>query len=115
MTRALEQANRRYENAMQWVGKDNPSYGPIINRDTCIAKNGCRNCIEFCPGDLIHFDGTKPVVKYLDECWFCGVCATVCGPRAISYIFPEKVLKGKGDEGVTASISSSGSETTTVQ
>jgi NAD-dependent dihydropyrimidine dehydrogenase PreA subunit len=91
---AVKNAEKQYEQALQWKGRDNPDYGVIINRETCISKAGCRNCINFCPGDLIYFEDGKPVVKFNDECWFCGVCAAVCGPKAISYIFPKEILSG---------------------
>ncbi|GEM_PF-424907 len=91
---AAKQAEKLFKQGLEWRGKDNPHYGVIINRDTCIARLGCRNCIEFCPGDLIYFENGRPEVKFLDECWYCGICASVCGPRAISYIFPEQILQG---------------------
>lgn len=94
VSRAVREAEKQYNQALEWLGKDNPEYGVIINRDTCIAKRGCRNCIEFCPGDLIYFENGRPEVKFLDECWYCGICSSVCGPRAIAYIFPNKILQG---------------------
>ncbi len=93
---AVKNAEKQYNQGLEWLNRENPGYGVIINRDTCIAKLGCRNCIEFCPGDLIYYENGRPEVKFVDECWYCGICATVCGPRAISYIFPEQILKGPG-------------------
>ena len=90
---AVVKAEKQYRQGLEWKGKDNPDYGVIINRSTCISNKGCRNCIEFCPGDLIYFEDSKPIVKFNDECWFCGICSAVCGPKAISYIFPEQILK----------------------
>jgi NAD-dependent dihydropyrimidine dehydrogenase PreA subunit len=90
----VKQAEKQYKQALEWKGRENPEFGVIINRETCIAKLGCRNCIEFCPGDLIYFEDGRPDVKFLDECWYCGICAAVCPPKAISYIFPEEILKG---------------------
>lgn len=93
VSKIVADAQKQYEQALAWRGKGNPEHGVIINRDTCIASRGCRNCINFCPGDLIYFSNGKPEVKFQDECWFCGICAQVCGPKAIAYIFPEQILK----------------------
>ncbi|MDG6995991.1 MAG: hypothetical protein JRN52_08710 [Nitrososphaerota archaeon] len=97
VSRAIKRAEAQYEQGLSWRSRNNPDYGVIINRDSCISSKGCRNCIEFCPGDLIYFENGKPIVKFNDECWFCGICASVCGPTAISYIFPEQILKAKTD------------------
>jgi NAD-dependent dihydropyrimidine dehydrogenase PreA subunit len=93
VSKIVREAENQYKQALAWRGKENPDYGVIINRETCIAKLGCRNCIEFCPGDLIYYENGRPDVKFLDECWYCGICAQVCGPRAIAYIFPDEILK----------------------
>lgn len=89
---AIRQADKQYKQSLEWVGKENYNYGPIINRDTCISKKGCRNCIEYCPGDLIFYENGRPEVKLVDECWYCGICASVCGPKAIGYIFPQQII-----------------------
>jgi NAD-dependent dihydropyrimidine dehydrogenase PreA subunit len=92
VSKIVKEAENQYKQGLTWRGKENPEYGVIINRETCIARLGCRNCIQFCPGDLIYYEDGRPEVKFLDECWYCGICAQVCGPRAISYIFPEQIL-----------------------
>ena len=49
-----------------------------FNEDTC---DGCGRCVEVCMCDaFVHNPqkGQPPIVKYLDECWFCGCCITHC-------------------------------------
>jgi len=46
--------------------------------------------LTICPGDLIYHDeGNKkalPVVKYPDECWYCGLCQSICPVDAINIV-----------------------------
>ena len=47
-------------------------------------------------GDLIyHEEGNKeklPVVAYPDECWYCGLCQSICPTHAITVVFPEQMV-----------------------
>ena len=59
----------------------------VIDVDKC---SGCGICDEICPGDLIHMDHEtdKAVIRYPDECWYCGSCRVECPEEAITYVFP---------------------------
>ncbi|MGD9239674.1 MAG: 4Fe-4S binding protein [Desulfobacterales bacterium] len=49
-----------------------------FNEDTC---DGCGKCVEVCMCDaFVHNPqkGKAPILKYPDECWFCGCCITHC-------------------------------------
>jgi adenylylsulfate reductase subunit B len=65
---------------------------PIIDYDKCVA---CGTCDE-CPGDVIHFEegpeGALPVVKYPEECWYCGSCRQDCPQGAITILFSPAML-----------------------
>jgi NAD-dependent dihydropyrimidine dehydrogenase PreA subunit len=54
-----------------------------------------------CPGDLIfHDEGNKnalPVVKYPDECWYCGLCQAICPVDAIKVVFPKQMTHNQTD------------------
>lgn len=66
------------------------AHGPIIDSEFC---NGCNNCVDGCPMDMIfpaEKPGSPPMVRYPDECWYCGSCVMVCPtqPRAVKLIHP---------------------------
>lgn len=64
----------------------------LINPETCIR---CMICDFVCPGDIIYKEprsGELPVVKYADECWYCGLCEQSCPTQAITIVFPEHML-----------------------
>jgi len=66
------------------------AHGPVIDSELC---NGCNKCVDGCPMDMIFFaekPGDPPVIRYPDECWYCGSCFMVCPtqPRAIKLIHP---------------------------
>lgn len=49
-----------------------------INEDIC---DGCGMCVEVCMSDVFARNpkkGKPPLVRYPDECWFCGCCITDC-------------------------------------
>ncbi|KKM10481.1 4Fe-4S ferredoxin [Clostridiales bacterium PH28_bin88] len=54
--------------------------------------NGCGLCEKNCPGDLIFMQDGLPVVKYPDECWFCGACRIDCPEACIQIVFPLSVV-----------------------
>lgn len=65
-------------------------HGPIIKKEIC---NGCNKCVDGCPMAMIFPAeklGGPPVVRYPDECWYCGSCVMVCPtqPPAIDLIHP---------------------------
>ena len=64
---------------------------PVIDMTKC---NGCGICDRHCPLDVIYFDRqTKvPDVKYPEECWHCGSCRLDCPTKAISIVFPARML-----------------------
>ncbi len=45
------------------------------------ACDGCGMCVEVCMCDAFEKNpekGKPPILKYPDECWFCGSCITHC-------------------------------------
>jgi len=71
---------------------------PIVI-DANLCKDGCTICDYFCPGDIIYRESPKemPVVKYQDECWYCGICADNCPVDAITVVFPENMVNCQTD------------------
>jgi NAD-dependent dihydropyrimidine dehydrogenase PreA subunit len=64
----------------------------LIDENTCV--DGCTICDFFCPGDIIYREekNKPPIVKYQDECWYCGACVIHCPVDAVSIIFPPEML-----------------------
>lgn len=63
---------------------------PVFDYQKC---NGCGICELYCPGDVIYMEGgdkdsRRPVLKYPEECWHCGICRLDCRRGAVSYKFP---------------------------
>ena len=62
-----------------------------FNEDVC---TGCNTCVEVCMCDTLSPNpekGKPPIVKYPEECWFCGCCVTDCplkGKGAIRIVTP---------------------------
>ena len=58
-------------------------------------------CDWICPGDLIYKEEdnreTLPVIKYPDECWYCGLCQSICPTNAITVVFPEQMVNNQTD------------------
>lgn len=74
-------------------------HNPIqIDAQLCVR---CELCDWICPGDIIYKDeGDRdrlPLVAYPDECWYCGLCQTICPTKAITVVFPEQMLHNKTD------------------
>jgi NAD-dependent dihydropyrimidine dehydrogenase PreA subunit len=65
--------------------------------DPALCVKGCTLCDQFCPGDIIYrLDLEKtPVVKYEDECWYCGSCEEYCPTDAVKILFPPEMLHSK--------------------
>jgi len=69
----------------------------LIDENTCLNK--CTICDFFCPGDIIYrLEKDKPpVVKYIEECWYCGACALHCPVDAVKIIFPPNMIDCQTD------------------
>jgi NAD-dependent dihydropyrimidine dehydrogenase PreA subunit len=67
----------------------------LINENTCL--DGCTICDFFCPGDIIYREARNepPIVKYQNECWYCGACVIHCPVDAVSIVFPDEMLNCK--------------------
>lgn len=69
------------------------THNPIlIDPIKCIR---CNICDYFCPGDIIYNrqeENELPVVRYPDECWYCGNCEQTCPTAAITIVFPAEML-----------------------
>ncbi|MFC1532929.1 ferredoxin family protein [Thermodesulfobacteriota bacterium] len=49
-----------------------------FNEEAC---DGCGMCVEVCMCDAFEKNpkkGKPPILKYPEECWFCGACITHC-------------------------------------
>jgi pyruvate ferredoxin oxidoreductase delta subunit len=68
------------------------TFRPVIDANKCID---CKLCHVFCPDGAIDYDPIK--IDY-DYCKGCGICARVCGPKAISMPHELEVLEGLDEE-----------------
>jgi len=55
------------------------SVRPVINEKNC---SGCLRCYLHCPDGVIFQKGEAIGIDY-DFCKGCGICAKICGARAI--------------------------------
>ncbi|MHC1698073.1 MAG: ferredoxin family protein [Geobacteraceae bacterium] len=74
----------------EWRGipREEINWCPAIDVERCI---GCRDCVEFCPNDVLDFDEVlgKARVKNFYNCVVeCRACAKICPVDAIA--FPDK-------------------------
>ena len=54
-----------------------------INKAACVS---CGQCLEVCPGNLIHYDSDeKAYIKYPNDCWGCTSCVKSCKKEAIRF------------------------------
>lgn len=69
----------------------------VIDETTC--RTGCTICDVYCPGDIIHREAPDqpPLVKYQEECWYCGICADNCPDNSISVVFPPEMINCQTD------------------
>jgi len=65
---------------------------PVINSKQCI---NCKLCHIFCPEGAIDFEPIKVDYSY---CTGCGICANVCGSKAITRIHELKALENLDEE-----------------
>jgi ferredoxin len=57
---------------------------PAIDRDACVAPDGCEQCVKACPhGALSSEAGVIAVSR--DACQSCGVCVEACPQRAVEF------------------------------
>ncbi len=61
-----------------------------IRRIDLSLCNGCGECVEACPMDVLRMDGTrrKAFIKYLRDCQACLLCEISCPEKAI-YVSPD--------------------------
>ena len=57
-----------------------------INKKEC---DGCGNCIEVCPFDVLELKNGKVIIKNPENCRGCGACISAC---------PNKVIETKEEE-----------------
>ena len=53
----------------------------IIDYDKC---EGCGDCVETCPAEVLEMQNDKPVVVNIDECLECESCVEVCEHDAVT-------------------------------
>jgi len=55
--------------------------------------NGCGQCVDSCPMDVIRMDekGDKAIIKYPEDCMLCLHCEQACPEKAIT-VSPEKLV-----------------------
>ena len=68
------------------------TFRPVIDKNKCID---CKLCYVFCPDGAIDFDPIKVNYEY---CKGCGICARMCGSKAISMPHELKALEGLDEE-----------------
>jgi len=61
----------------------------VIDKARC---NGCELCALYCPLDVIYMEDGVAVVRYPDECWYCGACWQECARDAVSFKFTPAML-----------------------
>lgn len=56
-------------------------YNVVVDKDKC---NGCGECVDICPADVLELkDGKSEPVK-MDECLGCESCVETCPEGAIT-------------------------------
>jgi len=62
----------------------------VISNERC---NGCRACLEICPGDLLAFDKKtkKACIPEPGDCWECFSCVKACPRTAIEIVLPYQI------------------------
>jgi len=56
---------------------------PVIDEEKC---EGCGECVDTCPAEVLEMQGDKAVVVDEDECLECESCVEVCETGAIQLV-----------------------------
>jgi ferredoxin len=58
----------------------------LLDQGSCIASQGCRNCVAACPVDIFRSSTTGVVVdaEMADECLLCDACISACTVNAVT-------------------------------
>ncbi len=56
---------------------------PVIDVDKC---EGCGQCVDTCPAEVLEMQDGKAVVAHEDECLECESCVEVCENGAIQLV-----------------------------
>ena len=54
---------------------------PTVDKDKC---EGCGECVEVCPVEVLELEDEKAVVVNEEECLGCESCIEVCEQEAIT-------------------------------
>ena len=68
------------------------SFRPVCNKNLCVD---CKLCHIYCPEGAIDFETNQ--INY-DYCKGCGICANVCGRKAITMVSEVKALEDLDEE-----------------
>ena len=74
-----------------------PNNPVVFDENVC---SGCNNCVEMCVMDILMPNpekGKPPIILYPDECWYCGLCQSICPTHAIDIVFPERMIRNETD------------------
>jgi NAD-dependent dihydropyrimidine dehydrogenase PreA subunit len=60
-----------------------------IKEESC---DGCGNCADSCPMDVLRMDRdkNKAVIRYQDDCMSCFVCEEECPNSGTIYVDPKR-------------------------
>lgn len=58
---------------------------PVIDMSKCDL---CNVCVDICPEDVFMATKQGPIIKYPEECWYCGSCVQDCHLDCIRIVFP---------------------------
>ena len=56
-------------------------YELTIDKDKC---NGCGECVDICPAEVLEMVDNKTEVANIDECLGCESCVETCPESAIT-------------------------------
>jgi len=68
------------------------TFRPVIDEARCV---NCKQCHVYCPDGAIDYD---PITVNYDYCKGCGICARVCGSKAIRMQHELKANEGLDEE-----------------
>jgi DNA-directed RNA polymerase subunit D len=67
----------------KWQVTQGVGYKPLPDIKVSSKCNGCEECVEACPIDVLEFSKKAVVVARPEECTVCKTCEEVCEPGAI--------------------------------